>query len=56
MTIRFLFRLKKYGKWKKGTLDLPEGTNKNNFKELIEDFIQENYPDASRIEITQIDY
>lgn len=53
MKATFLYRLKKYGTWNEGKMDL-DSNSTNDVKSQIEFYLKEKYPTSNRIEIKSI--
>lgn len=57
VTLTYIFRLKKYGKWKDGeitTVKLPSESNSIYYKKNIIEELSRFYPDASEIQVQDI--
>lgn len=57
ITLTYLFRLKKYGKWKDGeitTAKLPSDANSFQYKKNIIEELTRFYPDAVEIQVQDI--
>lgn len=52
MKIVFLYRLKKYGTWTEGSMNVEEKTSDLN--DLVHKHLKEKFPTANRIEIQSI--
>ena len=52
MRIVFLYRLKKYGTWHEGQMNVD--ANATDLQRLVEQHLKECYPTATRIEIQSI--
>jgi len=52
MRIVFLYRLKKYGTWHEGQMNVDD--NVKDLQPLVEKYLKENNPTATRIEVQSI--